>query len=122
MYIFSNPQMEILVSFSRSTNVNVNMYYPNSNFEENFSTYVFAKSFGHYRELKRECWTSRHILCKKILNIFICVEVRILCKKSEICMKLTFSPRPLHQTCRLETTLLFLNTRLLLNKKFQNSQ
>ena len=90
-FIFSNPQIEILVSFSKSTNINVNMSFPYSNFEGNFSTYVFAKSFGHYRDLKSECWTSRHILCKKILIFFICGEVRILCKKSEICMKLTFS-------------------------------
>ena len=75
------PQIEILVSFSRSTNVNVNMSFPNSNFEGNFCTYVFGKSFWHYRELKSECWTSRHILCKKILNFFICVEVIILSKK-----------------------------------------
>ena len=90
-FIFSNPQIEILVSFTRSTNVNVKMSFPNSNFEGNFNTYVFSKSFGHYRDLKSECWTSGHILCKKILNFFICLEVRILCKKSEICMKLTFS-------------------------------
>ena len=57
------------------------MSIPNSNFEGNFSIYVFGKSFWHYRELKSECWASGHILCKKILNIFICVEVRILCKK-----------------------------------------
>ena len=57
------------------------MYFPNSNFEGNFSTYVFGKSFWHYRYLKTECWTSRHILWKKILNFFICVEDRILCKK-----------------------------------------
>ena len=44
-FIFSNPQIEILVSFSRSTNVYVNMSFPNSNFEGNFSTYVFGKSF-----------------------------------------------------------------------------
>jgi len=25
-----------------------------------------------------DCWTSRHILCKKILNTFVCVEVGIL--------------------------------------------
>ena len=80
-FIFSNPQIEILVSFSRSKNVNVNMSFPNSNFEGIFSTYVFAMSFGHYWDLKSEYWTSRHILCKKILNIFICVEVRIPCKK-----------------------------------------
>ena len=57
------------------------MSFPNSNFEGNFITYVFGKSFWHYRDIKSECWTSRHILCKKILNVFICVEVRILCKK-----------------------------------------
>ena len=44
-FIFSNSQIEILVSFSKSTNVNVNMSFPNSNFEENYSTYVFGKSF-----------------------------------------------------------------------------
>ena len=80
-FIFSNFQIDILFSFSRSTNVNVNMSLPNSNFEWNYSTYVFGKSFWHYRDLKSECSTSRHILCKKILNFFICVEVRILCKK-----------------------------------------
>ena len=71
-FIISNTKIEILVSFSRSTNVNVNMPFPNSNFEENFS---------NYRDLKSECCTSRHILFQKILNFFICVEVRILCKK-----------------------------------------
>jgi hypothetical protein len=71
-FIFSNSQIELLVSFSRSTNVNVNMSFPNSNFEGNFSTYVFSKSFWNYRDLKRECWTSGHILCKKILNFFMC--------------------------------------------------
>ena len=71
-FIISNSQIETLVSFSRSTNVNVNMSFPNSNFEWSFST---------YRDLKSECCTSRHILCKKILIFFICVKVRILCKK-----------------------------------------
>ena len=42
-FIFSNSQIEILVSFSRSTNINVNMPFPNSSFEGNFSTYVFGK-------------------------------------------------------------------------------
>ena len=71
-FIISNSQIEILVSFSRSSNVNVYMSFPNSNFEANFST---------YRDLKSECCTSRHILCKKYINSFICMEVRILCKK-----------------------------------------
>jgi len=43
------------------------MYFQNSNFDGNFRTYVFGKSFWHYRDKKSECWTSRHILCKKIL-------------------------------------------------------
>ena len=76
-----NSQIEILFSFSRSTNVNVKMSLPNSNFKRNFSTYVFGKSFWHYGDPKSECWTSRHILCKKILNFFIFVEFRILCKE-----------------------------------------
>ena len=79
-FIFSNSQMEILVSFSRSTNVNVIMSFPNRNSEGNFSTYVFGKSFWPYSYLKSECWKSRHILCQK-KNFFVCVEVRILCKK-----------------------------------------
>ena len=53
-FISSNSQIEILLSFSRSTNVNVNMSFPNSNFEGDFSTYVFGKSFSHYRHLKSE--------------------------------------------------------------------
>jgi len=68
MIIISNSLIEILVSDSRWTNVNVNMSFPTSKFEGNLSTYVFGKSFWHYRELKNESWTSRHLLCKKILN------------------------------------------------------
>jgi len=43
------------------------MSFPNSKFEGNFSTSVFGKLFCHYRERKSECWTSRHLLCEKIL-------------------------------------------------------
>jgi len=42
---FQNSQIEILVSYSRSTNVNVNISFTKSNFEGIFSTYVFGKSF-----------------------------------------------------------------------------
>ena len=59
--IISNSQIEILVSYSRSTNVNVNMSSLNSKFEGTFSIYAFGKSFWHYRELKNEYWTSRHL-------------------------------------------------------------
>ena len=85
------------------------MSFPNSNFEGIFST---------YRDLKSECCTSRHILCKKILNFFICMEVRIPCKKCNMYIA-HISPRSLQQTCRLVTTPLCLNTRLRLNKNFK---
>ena len=79
--IISNSQIETLVSYSMSTNVHENMSFPSSNFAGNFSTYVFGKSFWHFRELKMDCWTSRSILCEKLLNTFVCVEVRILVEK-----------------------------------------
>ena len=119
-FIFSNSRIELLVSFSRSTNVNVNMSLPNSIFEGNFSTYVFGKSFWHYRNVKSECWTSRHILCKKILNFSYVWRLEFFVKKWNMYEAHIF-PGPLQQTCRLESTPLCLNTRLRVNKKFQNS-
>ena len=80
-FIFSNPQIEILVSFSRATNVNVNMSLPNNNFEGNFSSYVFGKSFWHYRDPKSECWTSRHTIYKKILNFSYVCRLEFFVKK-----------------------------------------
>ena len=68
---FQISQLEILFSYSTFTYVNVNMSFPNSNFEGNFSRYVFGKSFWHYRELKIDCWTSRHILCEKNIKLFL---------------------------------------------------
>jgi hypothetical protein len=79
--IISNSQIETLVPYSRSTNVNVNISIPNSSFEETFSTNVFGKSFCHYQELKIDCWTSGHILCEKNLKFFRILEVRILVEK-----------------------------------------
>jgi len=66
--IISNSHIEILDSYSRATNVNVNMFFPNSKFEGNFNSNVFGKSFCYNRELKSESWTSRHIICEKITN------------------------------------------------------
>jgi len=114
--IISNSQIEILISISSSTNDNVNMSFPNSNFEGNFSTYVFGKKFLHYRELKIVCLSSRHILCEKKLNSLLGVVVRILVEKLNIYEDHIFS-RPLLQTCRLERTTLCLNTWLRVNKK-----
>ena len=113
-----NSNIETLVSYSMSTNNNVIMSYPNSNLEGIFSTYVFGKSFWHYREQKNDCLTSRRILCEKILKTLVCVELRILVGKLNIYEGHIF-PRPLLKTCRLETTFLFLNTRLLFKNKFQ---
>ena len=119
--IFSNSQIELLVSFSRSSNVNVNMSFPNRHFEGNFSNYVFGKSFWYYRDLTSECWTSQHILCKKILNFSYVLRLVFFVKKWNMYEAHIF-PRPLQQTCRLETTPLCLKTRLGVNKKFQNSR
>ena len=119
-FIFSNSQIDILVSFSKSTNVNLNMSFPNSNFEGNFSTYEFCKSFWHYRDLKSECWTSRHILCKKILNFSFVWRLEFFVNKWNM-YEVHIFPRSLKQTCRLETTPLCLNTRLGVNKRLKNS-
>ena len=118
MYIFSNPQIEILVSFSRSTNVNVNMYFPNSNFEGNLCD---MQVFWHYRDQKIECWISRHILCKKILNFFIWVDVTILCKKVKYVWSSHFPETITNKHAAWKRLLLCLNIRLRVNKKFQNS-
>jgi len=96
------------------------MSFPSSNFERNSSTYVIGKSFWHYLEQKIDCWTSRYTLWKKILNPFVCVEIRILVDKLNV-YEVHILTRPLLQTCRLETTSLCLNTLLYVNKKFSNS-
>ena len=116
--IISNSKIETLVSCSSSTNVNENRPFPNSKFEGNVSTYVFGKSFWSYRELKIDCWTSRHIVCEKILNSFVYLEFGIPVEKWNVYESHIF-PRPLLQTWSLETTSLCLNTRLIVNKNFQ---
>ena len=118
--IISNSQIKTLVSYSRLTNVNVNMSFPSSNFEGNFSNCVFGKSLWNYRELIIDFWTSRHILGEKVLNFFVCMDVRILLEKWNV-YEGHFFPRTLLQPCRLETTFLCLNTRLIVNNKFPNS-
>ena len=117
-FIISNSKIEILVSFSRSTNVNVNMPFPSSNFVGNISSYVFRNSFWYYRELKIDCWKSQLILCEKILNIFVVLQVRILVEKWNVYEGHIF-PRSFLQTCRFETISWYLNTNLLAKKNFQ---
>jgi len=48
------------------------MCFPNSNFDGNFSSYVFDKSFCHYGELKNDCWISRQKLGEKIKYFRMC--------------------------------------------------
>jgi hypothetical protein len=76
-------QIEIMVSYSRSRNVNVNMFFHNSNYEGKVSTYVFSKSFWYYRELKSECWASRHIFREKIFNFFLMCGGLNSCRKAK---------------------------------------
>ena len=114
MFNISKSQIEILFSNSKSSYVNVNMCFPNINYERNLCIYVFGKLFWHYRELKSECWTSRHVLCEK-KYFFVYVGIRILVKKWNMYETHIF-PSPLQQTCRLETTSLCLNTRLRVKK------
>ena len=78
---------------------------------------MFGKTFWHYRELKIDCWTSRHILCQKILISFACVEFRILVEKWNVYGHIF--QRPFLQTCRMDTTSLCLNNRINENKLFQ---
>ena len=94
------------------------MSFPNRNFEGNYSTYVFGKSFCHYREQNIDCWTSRNILCEKKLNPFLCVEVWFVVETWNVYEGYNVS-RPLLKTCRMETTSLRLKTRLLENIKIQ---
>jgi len=52
MIIISNSQIEILVSYARSTYVEVKISFLNSNFEGNVSTYVFASHFENIENWK----------------------------------------------------------------------
>jgi len=57
------------------------MFFQNSNFEGNFSTYVFGKSFWHYRDLKINCWKWRHIFCEKNIKYFRMCGGYYCCRK-----------------------------------------
>jgi len=95
------------------------MSFPNSNFEEKFSTYFLASHFDITESWKLIVGHHDIYCAKKILNTFACVEVRIPVEKWNV-YEGHISPRPLLQTCRLETTSLCLNTRLFV-KKIPNS-
>ena len=75
---FSNSQIEILDSFSSSTNVNVNISFPNSNFEGNLCVMQVILTLSRPEKWILEIATY---IIQKVLNFFICVEFKILCKK-----------------------------------------
>ena len=79
---------------------------------------MLCKSFWHYRDLKSECWTSRHILCKK-KKIFSYVWRLEFFEKKWNMYEAHIFPRPLQQTSRLETTPVCLNTRVRVKNNFK---
>jgi hypothetical protein len=79
---------------------------------------MFRKSVWHNRDLKSECWISRHIIIKKILNFFIVWRLEFFVEKWNMYEAHIF-PRPFQLKCRMETTPLCFNTRICVNKKFK---
>ena len=67
---FQTPKQKHWFHIQGQPMLKVNMSFPNSNSEGIFSSYVFGKSFWNYRELKIDCWTSRHILCERNIKFF----------------------------------------------------
>jgi hypothetical protein len=100
--------------------VNVNMYVPNRTLKETLVLMCFASHFD-----TMECWkviVGHRVIYyeKKKLNYFRWVEVRILVENWNIYKAHIFF-FSFVQICWLETTSLYLNTRLTLSKKFPNS-
>ena len=112
----SNCQIEILVSFSRSTNVNVYMSFLIVILKDICVMHVIL-TLSIPEKWKLDITTY---IMQKILNFFIWVEVRILCKKVKYVWGSHF-PEAITTNMQLGTTPLCLNTRLRVNKKFQNS-
>jgi len=103
--------------YSRSTIVNVNTSFPSSNFEWNFTTYVFGKSFWHYRELKIYCWTSRHILCKKNIKYFRMCGGENSCRKVK-CIRRSHFPQAITTNMQTGNDLLMFKKPVTCKKKF----
>ena len=100
-----------------STNVNVNLSFRIVILKE---TLVLMCLASHFDIL--ETWkliVGHHVieLSEKILHFFVGVEVRIVVEKWNIYEAHIF-PRPLLQTCRLETTPFCLNNWLCVKKNF----
>ena len=118
-FIYSNSQTEILVSFSRSTNVNLNMSFPNSNFEGNFSTYAFGNSFDIIETWKVNV-RHRDIYYAINIKFFICVEIWILCKKVKYVWSSNF-PKAITTKIQIWNDSFVFKYPVPCKKKFQNS-
>ena len=116
-FIFSNSQIELLVSFSRSTNVNVNMSFLIVILKETLLLMCLASHFKIIERCKLYVG-HRDIYYANNIKFFICVVVRILVKKWNM-YEAHISPRPLQQTFWLETISLCLITLLRVNKNFK---
>ena len=79
--IILNSQIETLVSYSGSTNINVNMIFPSSNFEETLVLMCLVRHFDIIENCKLIVGHRNIYNAKKILNSFECVEVKILVGK-----------------------------------------
>ena len=111
--IISNSRIETLVSYSRSTNFDVNMSFLLVILKENSVLMCLTSHFDNIECWKLNVWHRDTYYGKNILNTFVCVEVRILVEKWNVYEDHIF-PRPFLQSCRLETTSLCLNTRLII--------
>ena len=111
---------ETLVSYSRSSNVNETCLFLRLILRKTLVLMCMASHFDIIESWKLIVGHRVIDYAKKILNSFICVEVRILVEKWNVYEGHIFT-RLLLQTRRLETTSLCLNARLIVNKKFPNS-
>ena len=89
--IISNSQIEILVSYSMSTNVNVNMCFPNSKFEGNFSTYVFGKSLWHYLRAENLMLDIATPIMRKNIKVFLMCGRKNSCRKVKYIRSVNFN-------------------------------
>ena len=119
-FIAWNSQIEILVSFSRSTNINVNMSLLIGLLKGNLVPMCLACHFVIIETWKVNVEHRDIYYSKKKKFFSYDWRLDLLVKKWIIYEAHNF-PRPLQQTCSLEKTPLCFNTRLRVNKKFQNS-
>ena len=92
------------------------MSFPNSNFEGNL---CYASHFDIIETWKVNVG-NRDIYYAKNIKFFICVEDRILCKKVKYVWGSHF-PEAITTNMQLGNDSFVFDTRLRVNKKFQNS-